>query len=156
MTKLHNQVLAFHYLFGLDANDKPTMPSDDLARLRVRLVLEEAFEFAEACTHKDSLPRLLKIKAAVLSFYSSDVRPDTASMAVYMPEAADALADLDYVSEGSRITFGIDGGPIADEVHASNMRKRDGFKDEHGKWRKPAGWTPPDVEGCLVAQGWVK
>jgi len=29
------------------------------------------------------------------------------------------------------------------------------YKDEHGKWRKPPDFVPPDVRSVLVNQGWV-
>lgn len=50
------------------------------------------------------------------------------------PEALKWL--IDYVVEGARIAFGIDGEPIMKLVQAANLAKA------------------PDVEGALVAQGW--
>jgi predicted HAD superfamily Cof-like phosphohydrolase len=73
---------------------------------------------------------------------------------VYLPEVADALADLDYVIEGTRLEFGIDGGPIADAVHAANMRKVGGPTRADGKILKPDEWEPPDIAGELKKQGW--
>ena len=43
---------------------------------------------------------------------------------------------------------------IVHEERAAHPAKRGGRKDEHGKTRKPAGWTPPDVAGELRKQGW--
>ena len=77
-----------------------------------------------------------------------------ASINVDLPKAIDALADLDYVVEGSRLSFGVHGDAIADEVHRANMTKMGGGRDEHGKVKKPEGWTPPDIEKCLRDQGW--
>ena len=73
---------------------------------------------------------------------------------VDLPALVDGLADLDYVVEGTRIEFGVNGTPVADEVHAANMRKADGPVDEHGKKRKPPGWVGPDIERVLREQGW--
>ena len=67
---------------------------------------------------------------------------------------ADGLADLDYVIEGTRLEFGIDGAPIAAEVHRANLAKTDGPVREDGKRLKPPGWQPPDIEGELKKQGW--
>jgi predicted HAD superfamily Cof-like phosphohydrolase len=75
---------------------------------------------------------------------------------VDLPELADALADLDYVVEGARLEFGINGAPIATEVHRANMAKLDGPVREDGKKQKPEGWKPPDIESELRKQGWEK
>jgi len=72
-----------------------------------------------------------------------------------VPELADAIGDLKYVLEGTNLAFGIDGEPIWDAIQAANMAKAGGRVDEHGKRLKPPGWTPPDIEGELVKQGWT-
>lgn len=78
-------------------------------------------------------------------------------MNVDLVEFADALADLDYVIEGTRLEFGINGAPIAAEVHRSNLSKlgpNGPMLREDGKILKPPGWTPPDIAGELRKQGW--
>lgn len=68
-------------------------------------------------------------------------------------EVADALGDIDYVVEGMRALLGIDGRPIAREIHRSNMSKFiDGYRDAAGKWRKGPSWDPPDIVACLAKQ----
>jgi predicted HAD superfamily Cof-like phosphohydrolase len=69
-----------------------------------------------------------------------------------LPEAVDAIADIIYVALGAAVTFGIRMDDIWDEVHKTNMAKVGGFRDENGKWRKPDGWTPPDIEGLIERQ----
>ena len=73
-------------------------------------------------------------------------------------ELADALGDLDYVIEGFRLVCGINGEPIADEIQRSNLAKLDAdgkpIRRYDGKLLKPPGWTPPDIERELLAQGW--
>lgn len=49
-----------------------------------------------------------------------------------------AVVDLNYVLEGLPIRLGVDLRPFW-----------------VGKLMKPAGWTPPDIEGELKRQGWV-
>ena len=71
-----------------------------------------------------------------------------------IPAFADALADLDYVIEGTRLEFGIDGWPIAQAVHKSNMAKVGSKVREDGKILKGPDWTPPDIAGELRKQGW--
>ena len=63
-----------------------------------------------------------------------------------------ALAGLDYVVEGARLEFGINGLPIADEVHRANMAKAGGPKRADGKHMKPEGWTPHEVHRANMAK----
>jgi hypothetical protein len=35
------------------------------------------------------------------------------------------------------------------------MAKVGGALDANGKFRKPPGWTPPDIERVLREQGWT-
>jgi len=154
MTRLREQVAAFHAMFGYTSNDKPTIPSADEVRRRCRLVIEEALEFVQAMVHKDSAAWWAMKYLKQRIFYVVDKM----ELEVDIVEVADACADIDYVVEGSRLAFGIDGDDIADEVHKANMAKLgvDGkpLKDAAGKTIKPEGWTPPDIAGCLEKQGW--
>lgn len=70
-------------------------------------------------------------------------------------KAADALADLAYVTIGAAVEWGIDLSAVWDEVHAANMRKVGGPVREDGKRLKPEGWVGPDIEGVLRRQ-WAK
>lgn len=140
---LREQVVEFHKAFGQPILDVPMAPEADRVRLRLRLIAEEFGEFCEAVGYPIELP----------DFDASW------NGSVNVAAVADALADLDYVIEGTRLEFGIDGGPIAAEVHRSNMVKlhRDGVPVQRadGKIMKPADWTPPDIDGELRKQGWT-
>jgi predicted HAD superfamily Cof-like phosphohydrolase len=59
---------------------------------------------------------------------------------------------LDYVVEGTRLEFGIDGESIAEEVHRTNMLKTDGPTSPEGKRLKPPGWEPPRIAMILEVQ----
>jgi predicted HAD superfamily Cof-like phosphohydrolase len=68
-------------------------------------------------------------------------------------EMADALADMVYVILGTANVLGIDLEPILREVHRSNMTKL----PPSGGVRKPMkgpDYSPPDVRGELLKQGW--
>lgn len=153
---LSGQVAAFNYAFGHKVRETPGIPDEKQVRLAMALVIEEAFEFTEACLISDIDSRshaerfsIRHAKAIAMGAARENI------LNVNLPKVADALADLDYVSEAARQFFGIDGQPIADEVQISNMAKIGGAKDpETGKHLKPEGWTPPDIEACLRAQGW--
>ncbi len=152
MTKLREEVTEFHHAFGQEVRAQPGVPDERVVRLRARLILEESFEAVEALMpFTYCLFNMDEDKERLLEIIGEGTRGRTDAVAV-----ADALADLDYVVEGTRLAFGIDGEPIAREVHRANMAKLGAGNDEFGKKQKPAGWTPPDVERELVKQGWVK
>lgn len=148
-TSICNQVTAFHTAIGQPILPKPQVPSDDRVRLRLRLIAEEFFELLDACgiTNVPSRPQETVWESVDRAITISHLSPD-------LPEVADALGDLDYVIEGTRLEFGINGAPIADAIHASNMAKTDGPISPTGKKLKPPGWTPPDIAGELRKQGW--
>jgi predicted HAD superfamily Cof-like phosphohydrolase len=150
---LHDQLLEFHRAMGQPVLERPQVPSEERVRLRARLIAEEFCELLEA---------LFKTKKRVDGILIRDVRNgvfellECNSVHVQLPALADALADLDYVVESTRLEFGINGTPIAAEVHRANIQKLTGPKREDGKQLKPEGWQPPDIEGELRKQGWEK
>ena len=142
---LRDQVREFHVTMGVPADAaKPTVIPDKRVRLRAALIAEEFVE---------TMAAMLKIDAQWLHGQLSQM-VESATVCVDMVELADGLADLDYVVEGTRLEMGIDGEPIAAEVHRSNMAKFAGEVAPNGKRLKPPGWTPPDIAGVLKAQGW--
>lgn len=148
MGKLREQVSALHRAIGHPIAESPKVPTDDRVRLRLRLIVEEMFEALEAA-FRSPIDQKLVTAAALLVEAILQSRPD-----VDLPALADAFADIDYVVEGARLEFGIDGDPIADAVQTANMAKVSGEIREDGKRLKPPGWTPPDIEGELRKQGW--
>ncbi len=139
-----------HVAHGFPDPTSPTVPQDDRVRFRARLIAEEALEtiaalFSDGKGYQSAFDR---IGFALSSFIKE------APVKVDMVAFADGCADLDYVTEGARQEFGIDGAPIAAEVHRSNMAKVGGPMREDGKVMKPPGWTPPDVASELRKQGW--
>lgn len=142
---LRRQVLAFHLRFGVPVASAPTELTTERLRLRLTLVAEEFAELlgAAGCGHLAEVERALAKSIAVAS-----------PIAVDLPLLVDAQADLDYVVEGFRLELGVDSRPIADEVHAANMRKVGGPTRGDGKILKPDGWQAPDIEGELRKQGW--
>lgn len=87
-------VREFHSRLNLPIRSTPTVdiPLDE-RDLRVRLIFEEADEFAGATRDAD------------------------------LAEIADALADLVYVTYGAALHYGIDLDTAVAEVHISNMSK---------------------------------
>lgn len=113
-------VRAFQVGLGLVVRDAPTiLPPADYAR-RIRLILEEVAELAEAHAAGD------------------------------LPEFADALADLVWVVLGTGVEAGIPFDAVWEAVRSANMAKLGGKLDASGKLQKPPGWAPPDVAGVLA------
>jgi predicted HAD superfamily Cof-like phosphohydrolase len=147
-SRLRDRVQEFHNAVGQPILAKPSVPSDERVRLRARLIAEEFFEVLEAMFSHADRNNIQDLHARVRGFIEGGW------VQVDLPLLADGLADLDYVSEGTRLEFGIDGDPIAEEVHRANMAKTGAAKRADGKIEKPPGWTPPDVAGELRKQGW--
>lgn len=155
MSALSEQVKAFHRAYGQPVCDVPKVPADDRVRLRLRLIAEEFFELLESASSvaDSSLLNMLGDVKRNTAYWINNVM-----IHVDLPEFVDALADLDYVIEGSRLEFGVDGEPVAAEVHRSNLSKlgADGKAvcRPDGKVTKGPSFSPPDIESVLVAQGW--
>ncbi len=77
-----------------------------------------------------------------------------------MAKAADALVDLVYVALGTAHLHRFPFDDVFTEVQRANMTKVMATSAEESKRGsqldviKPAGWTPPDVEGILRGRGW--
>lgn len=124
--------------------EMPGMPDLDTRILRVRLILEELKELAEAYGGK-----LVSRSDGNITF---DMTPETLSKAS-LRDAYDAVLDLKYVVEGSSIAMGLDLEPGFEEVHDSNMSKFiDGHKDESGKWIKGPSYRPANLQPIIDAQ----
>jgi len=67
-------------------------------------------------------------------------------------EIADGICDSIVVLLGTAVTYGMDIRPIWDEVHRTNMAKKDGILREDGKRLKPEGWQPPRIKELLEEQ----
>lgn len=152
MKTVRDQVIEFHLAMDQPILETPQVPPDARVRLRAALIAEEFFETLEAMIPFDPLStitRELVVARAAVMWACKE-----AAISVNLEKLADGMADLDYVVEGTRLEFGIDGRPIAAEVQRSNMAKASGPVAENGKRLKPPGWTPPDIVGELVKQGW--
>lgn len=148
---IREQVDDFHSLCDIPTLETPQVPSDDRVRLRLRLVMEETLEFVTACLHydraaSDEVERIEEIFDRLIT---------EGAIEVDLPEAVDALGDIDYVVEGTRLEFGVDGGPVAAEIHRANMQKGSGPVRADGKRLKPPDFKPPDIAEVLRQQGWM-
>lgn len=145
MTDSQALVREFHEASGQEVRDVPSMPSDETRLLRGKLILEETLEVFAALglrlVMNGSSRRLELIHAG---------HPD-------MEGVAHELADLKYVVDGTAVSFGVQLGPVTEEVHRAKMAKvhTNGIRtDASGKILKPPGWKPADVASVLRKQGW--
>lgn len=90
-----NGVADFHKMFDLPIIEAPAIPNEDRCRLRIALLQEELDELKDALAAKDIV------------------------------EAADALADIQYVLSGAIIELGLASrfADLFNEVQRSNMSK---------------------------------
>lgn len=119
MTPEQQKVLEFHRTFDGHLEVTPKFPPTAEQDLAYALINEELGEFKDAINAKD------------------------------ICEVAKELADILYVTYGAALRFGIDLGPVFDEVHKSNMTKQGGHKAPNGKWIKPASYKKADVAKVL-------
>lgn len=144
MSNLQKQVIEFHRLMDQPILPTPQIPEEPRIRLRAALIAEEFFEVLEAMFGQRG-------ELAIAKSLVGDV-VDKKTPRVDLAKLADGFADLDYVVEGSRLEFGIEGEGIAALVHAANVAKVSGEVRADGKRLKPPQWTPPDVENELQRQ----
>jgi predicted HAD superfamily Cof-like phosphohydrolase len=170
------KVKEFMVTFGQECPPKPTLSDVQTRVLRVKLLLEEVLELAEASGLRvvDSLGH--DINTALLKSGKIEI-VESPQLVPSLDGIADAIADISYVNYGAANAFGIDIEPIEDEVHASNMTKlftteevdqmdRSEFKfkpvrmtgkcflvkNNDGKVQKSPSYTPADIQKHLDAQ----
>lgn len=151
---LHQMVRKFHEAGGIPIQHRPRVPDKERVRLRLRLIAEEFFELLAACEiwptyivndevpgHEVNIAEFVK-QCIDSDFASSDV--------VDLPKFADALADMDYINEGTRLEFGIWGESVLEEVHRANMAKFKtcGACEGRGTLSSPEGYDVPLCEIC--------
>lgn len=144
MSILQSQVIAFMREFNQDIAPSPSVPDKKIIDLRVRLIAEEAFELFKSLY--GSQPEWAMCESLIANVLLQK------EPKVNLAEFADACGDLDYVVEGARLAFGIDGDSVADAIQAANMAKVGGKTGPDGKKLKPLQWSPPDIEGVLAKQ----
>lgn len=118
-----DKVRNFMKAFGQEVKTSPEFPTEETAKLRIELIVEELNELIDAKEDKD----LIGI--------------------------ADALTDILYVTYGAGHAFGIDLDECFREVQRSNMSKlgEDGkpIYREDGKVLKGPNYSEPDLKKTL-------
>lgn len=137
-------VVEFHETFNAPIAWSPTTPDAEARKLRCKLLLEEVLEFIEASGFKLIFPTAEATTTAALVLHGE---PN-------LVLAADALADIRYVTDGASLVWGIPLEKCLREVHRSNMSKAgpDGqpILREDGKILKGPHYTPPAIAEILA------
>tara|TARA_B100000941_G_scaffold64777_1_gene42997 strand:+ start:509 stop:880 length:372 start_codon:yes stop_codon:yes gene_type:complete len=119
----YEKVGLFMLTFGQEIKKKPSLSTDKINNLRIKLIEEELKEFKDAILKND------------------------------LKEAADALTDILYVTYGAGHAFGINLDDCFDEVQKSNMSKLgdDGkpIYNQDGKVMKGPKYFKPNLEKFL-------
>lgn len=137
MNSMQLDVEDFMRACGQDVLLYPQIPSDEVAQLRINLMIEALLGSTNPVY--GSLAVLSKSDELVQSIVNKDI-----------VGIADGLADLLYVVFGTAAAYGINVQTIFDELHRSTMTKvgPDGqvIRQEDGKILKPETFEPADVK----------
>lgn len=143
MEKIQSGVKAFMQEAGQNVRETPTskIPTEE-KKLRVKLLLEEVLEFAEASGVD------VKVSLNGQVWHLEDLEDDFEYLDVdeaTLEDVADAFADISYVNYGAALAYGIDMEPIEQIVQDANMAKfKEGsYRRDDGKWMKPPDWEDP-------------
>lgn len=178
MNQDHYQAAVHEFMtsFKQDCPEKPIVPSANIRILRVKLLLEEVLELAEASGV--SLLETSGYKITSESLKEGQISLVDNGENTNLTEVADALADISYVNYGAANAYGIDLAPVEAEVHASNMSKLfstddlryvdeglfnidkviDGLyvvKNKDGKVMKSPSYFPAKIEDIILKQQMV-
>lgn len=149
MTKLQEQVKNFMVQARQSVSDKPSIPPEEVRVLRVRLILEEALEFAEA----SGVSIAFKDGNVVFPITDNVDFLCLADKPVDLIGVADATSDILVVTEGANVAYGLDSEPFTDAVMENNFQKlEDCWFDEHGKLRKGPSYKPVNLIPVLEKQ----
>lgn len=116
---------------------RPTIPSDEICRLRASLILEECLEFIEAIGCEVLVEGTFTLNKANHSIISVK-DPD-------MVESLDAICDINVINTGSLLALGFSGDKLQKIVDDNNLEK---FGEGHswnnlGKLIKPKNFVGP-------------
>lgn len=144
----------FHNKFGLEYDGPPRDLDDDIIAFRIRFLIEELAEYADACGFEKLSDSLEDVIADFNDpNYGTGIRTSKRD-----PEKMlDSLVDLSYVTDGTAYLHGFDFDEAYSRVHQANMQKvRVDSETLEGSVRKskfdvvkPDGWQPADLEDLV-------
>lgn len=138
------RVRTFMQKVGQDTPTDVVVPDANIRVLRAKLILEEALETVEA------LGVTVRVGEGGPEIEEEKLRYADGNP-VDVEGVVDGCADISVVTVGTLIAFGVDDEPVLEEVDSANLRKfgPGSYMREDGKWMKPPGWTPPDIDAAI-------
>lgn len=126
------------------------MPSKEQRMLRVKLLLEEVLEYANAAGIKVAIKDDYELNSIELFVEDFTL---TEGGVPNLVDMIDGLCDIVYVAVGGQLETGINPEPFDTEVCDSNDSKFiDGHRAENGKWIKGRSYRPVDLKSILKKQ----
>ena len=155
-------VKVFHKTYGAPISDVPVIPPADRRLLRVKLILEEAAEFAKASGFPVQVMLIVSEEGDGVLRHMIRLEDATVDMdqpeLIDIVEAADAMGDINVVTNGSALEWGIPIQEVDHEIHLSNQSKlgEEGkpIKREDGKVLKGPNYFKPRILEILKRYGW--
>lgn len=142
-----DQVRIFHEASDCIPPDKPTVIDKERRVLRIRLLLEEVLELAEASNVTVAVPKNGIMAKVCLGDFSltPGIAPNEDTGVEFFANIADALGDILYVAHGAVLDYGL--APVIDRVfeaiQVANMTK-DFPAAGTGKVGKGKNYVGPD------------
>ena len=137
----YERVKQFMEKFKHPVYDKPQLIEDEgWEQMRLELIREELCELLDALSYGETADAIRAVPLEADKIEASE--PDLVA-------AADALGDLEYVTNGMALGMGINLPEVVREIHRSNMTKlgEDGepiFRED-GKILKGPNYEPPNL-----------
>ncbi len=145
----------FHTKFNHPIAATPTVPDAQLRLLRVRLLMEEAAEFCAASGYPIEV-YVVKPDSDLVGVMAATVEHESPEL-IDIVEVADGLGDINVVTNGAALVWGIPIAAVDAAINESNMSKlgEDGkpIYDEHGKVQKGPNYFKPNIAEVLAKAG---
>lgn len=137
----YEMVREFMEIFGHPVYDRPTLIADEgWEQMRLELIREEYCELLDALGYADAAEAIRYVDLEKQAYGN-------------IIAAADALGDLEYVTNGLALGMGINLPKVVKEVHRSNMTKLGAngkpIYREDGKILKGPGYEQPNLVKVL-------
>lgn len=156
---LMTQVKQFMRGAGQTIREVPTVPTQQELRARCALQLEEALEFCQACGYDinyltldsdESCPvDAREVSNMLLDHIESSMDGDT-PIEPDIVAIIDAAADSIVIATGTFVACGVKDIPVLNEVMENNLQKIAKGRLVDGKFVKPEGHQPPDINQLII------
>jgi predicted HAD superfamily Cof-like phosphohydrolase len=131
--------------FGQEAPETIQTPSDEVIRLRCRLIREENLELFEARTDAERLDAIADLLVVVVGAAADiGIKPET--LQAHLVDVLKANDEKKWTPEQ------VAERPSGWGLHVIPWSDRYAVRDPSGKIRKPPGWTAPDPQRHIDAQ----